>query len=59
MAALMPDATSIEEFWQNIIDAHVSIKKSRKTAGTQIFTGKTGRREMSVKARPTPRLEDL
>ena len=27
MAALMPDATSIEEFWQNIIDAHVSIKE--------------------------------
>jgi len=27
MAALMPDAKSIEEFWQNIIDAHVSIKE--------------------------------
>ena len=30
MAALMPDATSIEEFWQNIIDAHVSIKEVSK-----------------------------
>jgi len=30
MAALMPDATSIEEFWQNIIDAHVSIKEVPK-----------------------------
>ena len=27
MAALMPDAVSIEEFWQNIINAHVSIKE--------------------------------
>ena len=27
MAALMPDATTIEQFWQNIIDAHVSIKE--------------------------------
>ena len=27
MAALMPDAKSIGEFWQNIIDAHVSIKE--------------------------------
>ena len=31
MAALMPDAISIEEFWQNIIDAHVSIKEVSKT----------------------------
>ena len=30
MAALMPDAESIEEFWQNIIDAHVSIKEVPK-----------------------------
>ena len=30
MAALMPDATSIEQFWQNIIDAHVSIKEVPK-----------------------------
>ena len=30
MAALMPDATSIDEFWQNIIDAHVSIKEVSK-----------------------------
>ena len=30
MAALMPDATSIEEFWQNIIDAHVAIKEVSK-----------------------------
>ncbi|RJV00485.1 MAG: acyltransferase domain-containing protein [Candidatus Poseidoniales archaeon] len=30
MAALMPDATSMEEFWQNIIDAHVSIKEVSK-----------------------------
>ena len=30
MAALMPDATSIEQFWQNIIDAHVSIKEVTK-----------------------------
>ena len=30
MAALMPDAISIEEFWQNIIDAHVSIKEVSK-----------------------------
>jgi len=30
MAALMPDATSITEFWQNIIDAHVSIKEVAK-----------------------------
>ena len=30
MAALMPDATSIEQFWQNIIDAHVSIKEVSK-----------------------------
>ena len=30
MAALMPDATSIDEFWQNIIDAHVSIKEVTK-----------------------------
>ena len=30
MAALMPDAVSIEEFWQNIIDAHVSIKEVPK-----------------------------
>ena len=27
MAALMPDAKTIEDFWQNIIDAHVSIKE--------------------------------
>ena len=27
MAALMPDADDIEGFWQNIIDAHVSIKE--------------------------------
>ena len=27
MAALMPDATTIEQFWQNIIDAHVSLKE--------------------------------
>ncbi|MBT4065618.1 MAG: acyltransferase domain-containing protein, partial [Euryarchaeota archaeon] len=27
MAALMPDAASTEQFWQNIIDAHVSIKE--------------------------------
>ena len=25
MAALMPDANDIEGFWQNIIDAHVSL----------------------------------
>ena len=30
MAALMPEATSIEQFWQNIIDAHVSIKEVTK-----------------------------
>ena len=30
MAALMPDATTIESFWQNIIDAHVSIKEVPK-----------------------------
>ena len=30
MAALMPDATTIEQFWQNIIDAHVSIKEVTK-----------------------------
>ena len=30
MAALMPDATTIDEFWQNIIDAHVSIKEVSK-----------------------------
>ena len=30
MAALMPDAVSIEEFWQNILDAHVSIKEVPK-----------------------------
>ena len=30
MAALMPDADTIEEFWQNIIDAHVSIKEVDK-----------------------------
>ena len=30
MAALMPDARSIDEFWQNIIDAHVSIKEVSK-----------------------------
>jgi acyl transferase domain-containing protein/acyl carrier protein len=27
MAALMPDAASLDQFWQNIIDAHVSIKE--------------------------------
>ena len=27
MAALMPDADSIEAFWQNIIDSHVSIRE--------------------------------
>ena len=27
MAAIMPDAQTIEKFWQNIIDAHVSIKE--------------------------------
>jgi acyl transferase domain-containing protein/acyl carrier protein len=27
MAALMPDAISIDQFWQNIIEAHVSIKE--------------------------------
>ena len=27
---LMPDAESVEEFWQNIIDAHVSIKEVPK-----------------------------
>ena len=31
MAALMPDAKSIDEFWQNIIDAHVSIKQVDKS----------------------------
>ena len=31
MAALMPDAKSIDEFWQNIIDAHVSIKEVDKS----------------------------
>ena len=30
MAALMPEATSIEQFWQNIIDSHVSIKEVTK-----------------------------
>ena len=25
MAALMPDAVAIEEFWHNIVDAHVAI----------------------------------
>ena len=30
MAALMPDADTIEQFWQNIIDAHVSIKEVSK-----------------------------
>ncbi|MDP6870030.1 MAG: beta-ketoacyl synthase N-terminal-like domain-containing protein [Candidatus Poseidoniaceae archaeon] len=30
MAALMPDAKDIEQFWQNIIDAHVSIKEVPK-----------------------------
>ena len=30
MAALMPDADSIDQFWQNIIDAHVSIKEVSK-----------------------------
>ena len=30
MAAVMPDATSIDEFLQNIIDAHVSIKEVSK-----------------------------
>ena len=27
MAALMPDAINLKQFWQNIIDAHVSIKE--------------------------------
>ena len=36
MAALMPDATSIEEFWQNIIDAHVSIKEVPPSLGSKL-----------------------
>ena len=40
MAALMPDATSIEEFWQNIIDAHVSIKEVSKDRWDPNLLGK-------------------
>ena len=29
----MPDATSIDDFWQNILDAKVSIKPSPKDVG--------------------------
>ena len=45
MAALMPDAESIEEFWQNIIDAHVSIKEVPKERRIEAKGQKKRRRE--------------
>ena len=43
MAALMPDAVSIEEFWQNILDANVSIKEVQNIGGILRFIGKMER----------------
>ena len=59
LGALMPDAHNIDAFWQNILDAKVSIKPSRRDDGQapSIISGKKGGPGSIRKGTPTRKSE--